>query len=270
MLDIYKEITRVVENGESAVLATIVHSSGSAPRKAGAKMLIKKDGTFLGTVGGGTGEEKVREKAREVMESGQPETLHLDLSGKGRDSVMICGGQMDVFLEPILSAERLYLFGAGHISQTTAAVGKMLGFKVTVIDPRAQYNNEERFPTADTLMVEDFEKAFEKLDIGYNGYIIIYTTGHVFDETCLEFAVGTRAKYIGMIGSKKKVKEVKDRLLQKGIPQEKLDAVYAPIGISIGAETPEEIAVSILAEVIKIRRSHSAGKKSSGWDHDMI
>jgi xanthine dehydrogenase accessory factor len=264
MLDLYKEITRVVENGESAVLATIIHSSGSAPRKAGAKMLIKKDGTFIGTVGGGTGEEKVREKAKEVMESGLPLTMHFDLSGKGRDAAMICGGQMDVFLEPILSAERLYLFGAGHISQTTAAIGKMLGFKVTVIDPRAQYNNEERFPSADTRIVEEYDKAFQQLDIGYNGYIIIYTTGHVFDETCLEFAVGTRAKYIGMIGSKKKVKEVKDRLLQKGIPREKLDAVYAPIGVPIGAETPEEISVSILAEVVKVRRQHRTSEKAAG------
>ncbi len=266
MLDIYKEITRVVESGETAVLATVIHSSGSAPRKAGAKMLIKRDGTFVGTVGGGTGEEKVKEKAAEVMESGQPVTMHFDLSGKGRDAAMICGGQMDIFLEPILSAERLYLFGAGHISQTTAAMGKMLGFKVTVIDPRPQYNNEGRFPSADTLVVEEYENAFEKLDIGYNGYIIIYTTGHVFDETCLQFAVGTKARYIGMIGSKKKVKDVKERLIQKGIPAEKLETVYAPIGVSIGAETPEEIAVSILAEVIKVRRQHASAEKISVSD----
>jgi xanthine dehydrogenase accessory factor len=255
MLEIYQELTEMMKRGEAAVLATIINSAGSAPRKTGAKMLIKSDGSFVGTIGGGTGEEIVREKAVEVMKTRKPLTVHLDLSGKGKNAVMICGGQMDIFLEPILSAETLYLFGAGHISQGTGAMGKMLGFRVVVIDPRSEYNNAERFPDADSLVVEEYDQAFTRLDIDENSYIIIYTTGHIFDEKCLEFAVGTDAKYVGMIGSKKKVKEVKERLQQKGVSIEKLSAVHAPIGIQIGAETPEEIAVSILAEVIKVRRT---------------
>jgi xanthine dehydrogenase accessory factor len=254
MLEIYQELVNVISKGERVVLATVISSRGSAPRKAGAKMLIKKDSTFIGSVGGGGVEQQVREKAIEVMNSGEPQIVHFDLSGKGERAAMICGGQMDVFLEPILSPETLYLFGAGHISQSTAAMGKMLGFQVVVIDPRPEYNNSDRFPDADSLIVEGYDSAFSKLNVDKDSYIVIYTTGHVLDEQCLRFAVGTKAKYIGMIGSKKKVMEVKERLLQKGVSQQQLDRVYAPIGIEIGAETPQEIAISILAEIIKVKR----------------
>ncbi len=254
MLEIYQELVNVTSKGERAVLATVISSSGSAPRKAGAKMLIKNDGTFIGTVGGGGVEQQVREKAIEVMNSGEPQIVHFDLSGKECVAQMICGGQMDVFLEPILPSETLYLCGAGHISQSTAAMGKMLGFRVVVIDPRPEFNNSDRFPNADSLVVEDYAIAIPKLDIEEDSYVIIYTPGHILDEQCLYFAAGTKAGYIGMIGSKKKVKEVKERLLQKGISQQQLDRVHAPIGIEIGAETPEEIAISILAEIIKVKR----------------
>jgi xanthine dehydrogenase accessory factor len=168
---------------------------------------------------------------------------------------MICGGQLDVFLEPILPGETLYLFGAGHLSQSTAAVAKMLGLRVVVIDPRPEYNNNDRFPNADSLVVEEYDNAFSKLNVDENSYIVIYTPGHVSDEKCLQFAAGTAAKYVGMIGSKKKVKEVKERLRKKGVSQQQLDEIHAPIGLEINAQTPEEIAVSILAEITKVRRS---------------
>lgn len=254
MLEIYQELVNVASKRERVVLATVISSRGSAPRKAGAKMLIKNDGTFIGTVGGGGVEQQVQEKAIEVMNSGEPQIVHFDLSGRGEEAAMICGGQMDVFLEPILPLETLYLFGAGHISQSTAVMGKMLGFGVVVIDPRPEYNNSDRFPDADSLIVEEYDSAFSKLNVDEDSYIVIYTTGHVLDEQCLRFAVGTKAKYIGMIGSKKKVKEVKEHLLQEGISQQQLDRVCAPIGIEIGAETPQEIAISILAEIIKVKR----------------
>lgn len=255
MLEVYQELARITATGEKAVLATIISSRGSAPRKAGAKMVIKGDGTFVGTVGGGGVENQVIKKAKEIMNSGESQLVHFDLSGNEEDAEMICGGQMDVFLEPVTSLETLFLFGAGHISQSTAAIGKMLGFQVTVIDPRPEYNNRERFPDTDLLVVEEYEDAFARLNIDEGSYIVIYTPGHVLDEKCLEFAVGTRAKYVGMIGSKKKVKEVKERLLKKGISQAQLDGVHAPIGVEIDAETPEEIAISILAEIIKVRRA---------------
>ncbi len=255
MLEIYQELANVISKGERAVLATIISSQGSTPRKAGAKMLIKEDGTFVGTVGGGGTEQQLRSIVTEVMKSGQSQIVHFDLSGKDSALQMICGGQMDVFLEPILPPETLYFFGAGHVSQSTATIGKMLGFRVVVIDPRPEYNNSERFPEADSLIVEEYDSAFSKLNVDENGYIVIYTTGHVVDEQCLQFAVGTKAKYIGMIGSKKKASEVKERLLQKGVPPQQLDRAHSPIGLEIGAETPDEIAISILAEIVSVRRS---------------
>lgn len=254
MLEIYQELANITSKGERAVLATVISSHGSAPRRAGAKMLIKEDGTFIGTIGGGGVEHQIREKVTEVMNSGEPQVVHFDLSGRGEGAAMICGGQMDVFLEPILPLETLYLFGAGHISQSTAAMGKMLGFRVVVIDPRPEYSNSNLFPDAESLIVEEYDNAFPQLNVDKDSYIVIYTTGHVFDEQCLHFAVGTEAKYIGMIGSKKKVMEVKERLVQKGVSQRQLDRVNAPIGLEIGAETPQEIAISILAEIIKVKR----------------
>jgi xanthine dehydrogenase accessory factor len=257
MLEIYQEIINLISKGENAVLATVISKCGSVPRSAGAKMLIKKDGTSLGTIGGGGVEHLIRKKAMGVMNSGELEVIHCDLSGISDEEghqAYICGGQMDVLLEPIVPPETLYLFGAGHISECVAAMGKRLAFRVVVIDPRAEFNNAERFPTAVSLIVEEYANAFPQLDINQKSYIVIFTHGHSFDEQCLQFGVGTEAKYIGMIGSQTKVKEIKGHLLRKGISEQQLDRVHAPIGLTIGAETPEEIAVSILAEIIKVKR----------------
>ncbi len=174
--------------------------------------------------------------------------------------------QKDVFLEPITPAETLYLFGAGHIAQATASIGRMLGFRVVVTDPRPEYNNDEKFPGADALYAEDYDSAFKKLPIDENSYIVIVTHGHKGDEIVLAQALKTPAKYIGMIGSKKKVKEIKDRLLARGITQAQLDSVYSPIGLDINAETPEEIAISILAEIIDVRR-HNKKKNRPHESH---
>lgn len=254
MLEIYQELSNIMQRGGQAVLATVINSQGSAPRNAGAKMLIKEDGSFIGTVGGGKLEHDVLKKAPQIMKSGESQIMHFDLSGKEPDG-MICGGQADVFLELIKSKETLFLCGAGHISFATAAIGKMLGFRIVVIDPRPEFNNRERFPDADVLVVEDYQDAFKKLTITADDYIIIYTPQHSRDEDCLQLACGTVAKYIGMIGSKKKSREIKDHLLAKGISRKIIDSVHSPIGLEIEAETPEEIAVSILAEVVKVRRT---------------
>ena len=258
MLEIYQELEKVISRGERAVLATIVSSQGSTPRKAGAKMLIKEDGTFIGTVGGGGTEHQIRQRVDEVLRSGQPQMIHFDLSGKDRALKMVCGGQEDVFLEPIMSPETLYLFGAGHTAQSMAAMGKMLGFCVAVIDPRPDYNNSERFPNADTLVVEEWENAFSKLNVDENSYVIVHTMGSDIDEQCLEFVANTKAKYIGMIGSRRKATVVKEHLMEKGVSPSQLDRLHSPMGLVIGADTPEEIAISILAEIIKIKRT---GKK---------
>ena len=254
MIEIYQELANVAKKGERAVLATVISAQGSAPRKAGTKMLVKKDGTYVGTIGGGHVEQQVQEKAIEIMHSGEAQIMHFDISGTEKGAVMICGGTMDVFLDPILPQETLYIFGAGHISHSTVPIAKMMGFQIVVIDPRSDYNNSARFPNADSLIVEEYKSVFSTLNVAEGSYIVICTTGHIFDEQCLEFSVGTKAKYIGMIGSKKKVTDIRERLQKKGVSKEKLDSIYAPIGLYIGAETPEEIAISIMAEIIKVRR----------------
>ena len=254
MLEIYQEIINVISRGDCAALATIIIANDSVPREAGAKMLIKEDGSFIGTIGGGGMELDTIATALEVMKEGKPRLLHFDMSGKGEKASMICGGQLDVLIEPILSDETLYLFGAGHISEITAKIAKMLSFRIIVIDPRPDYNNKDRFPDAESHIVDEYEDAFPKLNIKSDGYVVIFTMGHLFDELCLRFALGTDARYIGMIGSKKKVAEIKERLLKKGVSQKRLKHVYSPIGIEIGAQTPVEIAVSIIAEIIKVRR----------------
>jgi xanthine dehydrogenase accessory factor len=254
MLEIYQEVANLVSRGGRGVLATVIASHGGAPRNAGAKMLVREDDTIVGTIGGGNVEHLIREKAMAMMGLTEVEVVNFDLSGEEDSPGMICGGQMDVLLEPIVAQETLLLFGAGHISQGVAAMAKRLGFRVVVVDPRAEYNNSEYLPTADSLVMEEYVNAFSELPVGKDSYLVILTPGHVSDEECLELAVGTDARYIGMIGSQRKVKEVKEHLLKKGVTPQVLDAVHAPIGLAIGAESPDEIAVSILAEIIKVRR----------------
>ncbi len=254
MLDIYEAASDSIKSGKRAALATVIRSDGSVPRLAGAKMLIREDGSSVGTVGGGGAEEQARKTASAIIQSGESQILHFDMRGEGHDAKMVCGGQMDIFIEPLALAAGLYLFGAGHISQYTAALAKTLGFRVAVIDPRPEYNSAERFPEAAVLINKPYEEAFKELQITSNDYLIVVTPGHVLDELCLEYAVSTPARYVGMIGSKHKSKDVFERLMRRGVAPERLSRVYAPIGLPIGAETPEEIAVSIMAEIIRIKR----------------
>jgi xanthine dehydrogenase accessory factor len=256
MADIYQEIVKIKEKGEEAALVTIVSATGSTPREEGAKMLVKPDGTIAGTIGGGSLEAQVIKEAVGVIKQGKPKHLHMSLTAKeAGEAGMICGGDLEVFIEPILTAPTLYIFGGGHVSLPLAQMGKLLGFKIAVIDDRAEFASAERFPEAETVLADDFAKAFSKLKIDKTSYIVIVTRGHQNDEVVLEWAIDTPAKYIGMIGSQTKVKTIFTHLLAKGVTKERLDSVHSPIGLGIGAQTPEEIAVSILAEIIKVRRS---------------
>lgn len=256
MTDIYQEIVRIKNEGEEAALATVISASGSTPREEGAKMLIKADGSILGTIGGGKIEAQVMKEAAEVIRKGKPQHLRYSLKEEG-ELGMICGGDTEVFIEPIISAPTLYIFGGGHIALCLAKMGKLAGFKIAVVDDRDEFASPQRFPEAELTIVEDFAKAFQSLKIDKSSHIVIVTYGHKNDEVVLEEALATQAKYIGMIGSKTKNRVIFSHLLAKGIPQEQLDRVHAPIGLEIYSQTPEEIAVSILAEVIKVRRSPS-------------
>lgn len=252
--DIYREILRLSEAGEEAAVATVIAASGSTPREEGAKMLVRADGSIMGTVGGGNIEKQVIRESLEVIKSSKPKKLAYKLTATG-ELGMICGGDTEVFIEPIASAPRLYIFGAGHIGVPLARVARLAEFKPIVIDDRPDFATRERFPDAAELVVSDFASAFAKLGIDERSYVVIVTHGHKGDETVLAGALKTPARYIGMIGSKEKNKAVFSHLLEKGYTQAELDRVHAPIGLRIMAQTPEEIAVSILGELILARRS---------------
>jgi len=251
--DIYREIIRLQDEGEEAALATVTAVNGSTPREEGTKMLIRADGSIMGSIGGGRMELEVIKEAQEVIKRCRPKNLKYRLK-EGEDLGMICGGEVDVFIEPIISSPNLFIMGGGHIALALAKMGQMLGFKVTVVDDRPEYASAERFPEANKTIVSSYDTAFSKLNVGKNDYIVIVTEGHKEDADALEGALATRAKYIGMIGNKAKNESVYNRLKAKGITQAQLERVHAPVGLSINAQTPEEIAVSILAEIIKVRR----------------
>jgi len=260
MKDVFQEIVKLRSEGKKAALATIIRTKGSAPRKEGAKMLVSDDGTILGSVGGGALEVEICKEAKNVMSEGKLKMLHLDLTNdEASDEGMICGGTADVLIEPILPELTLYVFGGGHISFSIVKIGKLIGFRVVVIDDRPEFANYERFPETDEIFAEDFEKVFSKLKIDERSYIVIVTRGHILDTIVLEWAIKTQARYIGMIGSKKKNKAVFSELQNKGISKELLDTVHAPIGLNIGAKTPEEIAVSIIAEIIQEKEQNNTG-----------
>jgi xanthine dehydrogenase accessory factor len=256
MDNIYKAINEILNQGEQASLATIVSKQGSTPAPVGAKMIVKSNNDIVGTVGGGRVESEIRQIAIKTIGDGLPKLVSINLS----DSDSICGGSISVFIEPIISSEKIFIFGAGHIAQPLSKMAVLTGFNVTIIDDRQEYANPDRFSEADKIITSDYEDASNQLEIDYNSFIVIITRGHSFDQQVLEWACGTKAKYIGMIGSKTKIQQVFDNLRQKGVDDKKIAEVHAPIGLEIGSETPSEIAVSILAEIIKVRHQKKEKK----------
>jgi len=255
MSDFYEEIMKIVSEGKSAAVATVIGTKGSTPREMGAKMLILEDGKIWGTVGGGCMEAEVWQEAMKAIREEKPRTVHFDMTGKeAEESGMICGGIMDLYIEPVVPTPRVFIFGGGHISQFVCRMSAMVGFQVAVVDDRPQFANKERFPEAQEVIAEEFPLALPKLKVNKSGYVVIVTRGHAYDQEVLEWAVGTDARYIGMIGSRKKIQTVYKNLAEKGISPERFQRVHAPIGLNIGAVTPEEIAVSIVAEMVQERR----------------
>jgi len=252
--DIYQEVVKIRAEGKEAALVTIISASGSTPREEGAKMLVMPDGSIVDSIGGGSVELQVIKEAIEVIKRGKPMHLCYRLK-EGEELGMLCGGDVEIFIEPVIPAPTVFIFGGGHIALALAKMAKLVGFKIVVIDNRPEYAAPQRFPEAEQALAIDYAQSFSKLKIGKTGYIVIVTHGHMGDEVVLEGALKTEAKYIGMIGSKTKNKAVYSHLLAKGITQEQLDRIYAPIGLSIYARTPEEIAASILAEIIQVKRS---------------
>jgi len=228
---------------------------GSIPSYQTAKLLVREDGTMAGTIGGGCVEADVWSAAREVMETEKPKRLTFNLGQDAAyDNGLICGGQLDVFIEPILPVPRAFIFGGGHISMALAQATHAAGFAIGVVDDRESFANAKRFPMADEIYAS-YPEGFERIRPNASTYLVIVTRGHRDDMRVLEWAVGTPARYIGMIGSKRKVLSVYRALEEKaGLKPEAFERVHAPVGLDIGALTPEEIAISIAAELIAVRR----------------
>lgn len=255
-MDVLEELVRLRRSGERCALATIVEVNGSIPSFESAKMLVRADGTILGTIGGGCVEAEVWTAAREVMETGKPRRLQFSLGQDAAyDEGLICGGQLEVFIEPIEPQNRALIFGAGHISKSLAQLTGLLGFHTSVIDNREAFANRERFPEADSVVAGEYEEVFPALDVNSSSYIIVVTRGHRDDMRVLRWAVTTTARYIALIGSKRKVINVVKELEKEGVPRSSFDRVYGPMGLNIGALTPEEIAVSVAAEIVAVRRN---------------
>jgi xanthine dehydrogenase accessory factor len=265
-MDIYEEIVQLRHDGRRGAVATIVNVRGSIPSFKTAKMLVRDDGSIVGTIGGGCVEADVWQAAREVMESEKPRNLTFDLNQDPKyDTGLVCGGTLEVFIEPVLSPALLYVFGAGHVAASLCQVAATAGFDLIVTDDRTSYATKERFPTAREVHALDFDEATKRLDPNEASYIVIVTRGHRDDMRLLRWAVQTRARYIGMIGSRRKVIGIFKALQEEGVPAHLFDHVHAPIGLDIGAVTPEEIAVAITAELIAFRRHASAGLPHMSW-----
>jgi len=265
-MDIYEEIVKLRRDGRRGAVATIVSSQGSIPSFQTAKMLVRDDGTIVGTIGGGCVEAEVWQAAREVMEKQRPRTLSFNLNQNPKyDTGLICGGTLEIFIEPVLPAALLYIFGAGHVATSLYKVANDAGFEVIVVDDRETYANRERFPAAREVIAEDFQKAMPRLAPSESAYIVIVTRGHRDDMAVLRWAVQTPARYVGMIGSKRKTIAIFRELRSEGLPANLFDRVHAPVGLDIGAVTPEEIAVSITAELIAHRRGVERDLPHMSW-----
>ena len=254
-MDIFQEIVALRNAGRRAALATITSVRGSIPSFQTSKMLVRDDGSIVGTIGGGCVEAEVWQAAREVMEEEKPRTLTFNLNQNPKYDVgLVCGGTLEVFVEPILPVPVLYLFGGGHVAVNTYNVARAAGFDVVIADDRESFANRERFPEAREVIAEDFDQACARLAPGESSYIVIVTRGHRDDMRVLRWAVTTPARYIGMIGSKRKTIAIYKELIEEGLEPALFERVSAPIGLEIGAVTPEEIAVAIVAELIAVRR----------------
>ena len=273
-MDIYSEIVRLRKAGQKCALATIVQVNGSIPSYESAKMLVREDGSMMGTIGGGCVEAEVWNAAREVIETSKPRHLTFSLGQDAAyDNGLICGGQLNIFVEPVEPQPQAIIFGGGHVSKSISKVANLAGFSTVVVDDREAFANKERFPEADATHADEYEKVFPQLNVTTSSYVIIVTRGHRDDMRVLRWAVSTPAKYVAMIGSKRKTISVVKELEKEGLPRAAFEKIFAPMGLEIGAETPEEIAISVVAEMIAMRRAPDVDWRSlskSVFAHDQL
>jgi xanthine dehydrogenase accessory factor len=257
-MDLYAEIARLAAEGRPFVTATVIESSGSTPQKPGSKMVVLPDGTLRGTVGGGALELQILEAARALFDA--PESTRILETHLTHDLGMCCGGRMKVFLEKHAASARLWVFGAGHVARELAALAKRAGFFVTVIDERSEWANRERFPDVDALTVQHPPDVARTLRGGADCYFCITTHDHPLDQALVEQLLRTPSAYLGVIGSRRKAERFRSRLLAAGFAEGEVARMRSPMGLPIHALTPAEIAVSIVAELIQVRRQSAPSR----------
>ncbi|RKD32944.1 XdhC family protein [Thermohalobacter berrensis] len=252
---VLEKLTEKVKDNKGAALAVITKVEGSTPREEGSMMVVLEDGTTYGTVGGGKFELVVTKRAQKCIKKGKSQTFSFKLNDDKGSLHMQCGGNADVFIKVFKPKDKLMIVGGGHIALKLYELGKTLNFFTVIFDDREEFCNSDRFPHADELILGNIEESLKNYNIDNNCYIVIVTRGHKYDEIALETVIETNAKYIGMIGSKNKTKYVMENLMNKGISKEKLEKVYAPIGINLGGDKPEEIAFSIMSEILLVKNN---------------
>lgn len=251
-LELYEEMVLLTRRGEPFAMAAVIASSGSSPRKVGAKMLVRSDGSFLGTVGGGRVEKESVEAALEALKDETPRTLDYVLTA---ENGFACGGSMTVFIEPQGRRPLLVMFGAGHVGRAVTAMAHGCGFRVVVVDERPDCATEALLPGADRVICMSAREAFDTLQLGPEGHVIIATPGHLSDFDAVRGSLATEAGFIGLLGSRRKRETLLKTLEEEGFDASQRARVVTPVGLDIGAQTPEEIAVSIVGQLIAIRRA---------------
>ncbi len=267
MRSLFGAVDEAIARGDAVALVTIVRAQGSTPQRVGARMIVYEDGRTLGTIGGGCYEQDACGKARLALQTGRPTLAHYDLNDDfAEEQGLICGGQMDVFIDPVTPTPRVCIVGAGHVGYHTAQLAATVGFRVVVVDDRASFADPARFPTAERVEVAEIPEWLRTADVGPRDYLVIVTRGHREDLDALRAALARDTAYVGLIGSKAKIARLYARLGDEGTHAAALARVHAPIGLDLGAVSPEEIAVSIVAELIAHRRGRLPSR--TGMQHE--
>jgi xanthine dehydrogenase accessory factor len=269
--EVFAALNDALQKGEEVALVTIVSSTGSTPQRVGAKMLVYADGRTVGTIGGGCYENESFWKAREAIKSRKPLTMKFDLNDDfAQETGLVCGGQMEVFIEPVEPSPELFVFGAGHVGYHVARMAHEVGFHVHVVDDREKFANTERFGDDIEVVVDHIPAWLDTHQLPPASYAVIVTRGHTHDLDAMRSLSSRPLRYLGLIGSKAKVKRIFDALLEEGVQPDTLTGVHAPIGLDIGAITPQEIAISIVAELIAVKHGKithpNAAAVSMRWD----
>lgn len=256
--DLLLHALNISKKGKNCAFATIIEATlKGTPRKSGAKMIVFEDGGTSGSIGGGRNEKAAIQECLKAIKTGKPTTVIYNYFGREGESV--CGGQMKVFIEPFINKSDLIICGAGHIALPLSILGKILNYKITIIDDRKEFANKKRFSHADKIIVGNHAKSLAKLPVNEQSYIMIVTQGNEYDYECLKTVIKKDAAYVGVISSKPKRIKFFSRLKEAGIEPQYLKRIRIPAGLDIGAQTPEEIAVSIMAEMTAVKNQHYLG-----------